>query len=160
MAAGHGRADVITFLISAGATVEAMGDRGYTPVHLAALHGHAQCLKILIEAGASVQSAELEGFHPIHLAARAGHQKVKATPIGHQAPCIILVPRDTVSAPVDMLLLCLTHINTAARAGRRGACGCRSRCSVARRPNQFDPSASGCSVRAFGCCGFSGQHKR
>ena len=71
------------------------------------------------------------------------------------------MPGDTVSSESCLFYSIVLHVSMLLRTQAVEvlvAVGGQS--SVAGRSNQFYPSASGCSVRAFGCCGFSGEHNR
>ncbi|XP_018113522.1 ankyrin repeat domain-containing protein 27 isoform X2 [Xenopus laevis] len=51
-------------------------DRGYTPLHIAALCGQAQCIDLLISKGAVVNATDYLGSTPLHLSCQKGHQKI------------------------------------------------------------------------------------
>ncbi|KAE8608961.1 hypothetical protein XENTR_v10011676 [Xenopus tropicalis] len=51
-------------------------DRGYTPLHIAALYGQAQCVDLLISKGAVVNATDYLGSTPLHLSCQKGHQKI------------------------------------------------------------------------------------
>ncbi|QEH34183.1 Ankyrin repeat protein [Aquisphaera giovannonii] len=55
-AADHGHADVATYLIGAGAKVNAADGAGWTPLHLAARAGHLEVVKLLVQHGADVSA--------------------------------------------------------------------------------------------------------
>ncbi|XP_056381704.1 ankyrin repeat domain-containing protein 27 isoform X2 [Hyla sarda] len=51
-------------------------DRGYTPLHIAAICGQSQFIDLLISKGAVVNATDYHGFTPLHLACQKGHQKI------------------------------------------------------------------------------------
>ncbi|KAG8562735.1 hypothetical protein GDO81_015790 [Engystomops pustulosus] len=51
-------------------------DRGYTPLHIAAICGQSQFIDLLISKGAAVNATDYHGFTPLHLACQKGHQKI------------------------------------------------------------------------------------
>ncbi|XP_071973321.1 ankyrin repeat domain-containing protein 27 isoform X2 [Engystomops pustulosus] len=51
-------------------------DRGYTPLHVAAICGQSQFIDLLISKGAAVNATDYHGFTPLHLACQKGHQKI------------------------------------------------------------------------------------
>uniref|UniRef100_A0A8C5PX78 Ankyrin repeat domain 27 n=1 Tax=Leptobrachium leishanense TaxID=445787 RepID=A0A8C5PX78_9ANUR len=51
-------------------------DRGYTPLHVAAICGQAQCIDLLIAKGAAVNATDYHGSTPLHLACQKGYQKI------------------------------------------------------------------------------------
>ena len=66
-AARHGRDDVVAFLLTKGANINAADGQGYTPLHLAAEEGHLNVVKRLVRAGAKVDAktkARPGGFLP------------------------------------------------------------------------------------------------
>nr|XP_027328625.2 ankyrin repeat domain-containing protein SOWAHC-like isoform X3 [Anas platyrhynchos] len=48
-AAKHGKEDMATMLVGAGADINMRAHGGYTPLHIAALHGHRQIVELLVE---------------------------------------------------------------------------------------------------------------
>jgi ankyrin repeat protein len=64
----------IAILAHHGASIEAINEEGYTPLHVAAEDGLEKCIEILISFGASVHATTEEGGDtPLHLAAENGH---------------------------------------------------------------------------------------
>ncbi|XP_040265523.1 ankyrin repeat domain-containing protein 27 isoform X2 [Bufo bufo] len=51
-------------------------DRGYTPLHIAAICGQSQFIDLLICKGAAVNATDYHGSTPLHLACQKGHQKI------------------------------------------------------------------------------------
>jgi hypothetical protein len=69
VAARGGMDALVRELLARGASPDAGGALGYTPLHLAAKHGHASTVKLLLQAGAPPSpSAANDGFTPLHLA--------------------------------------------------------------------------------------------
>ncbi|KAJ8248976.1 hypothetical protein GJAV_G00229810 [Gymnothorax javanicus] len=51
-------------------------DRGYTPLHVAAICGQSQLIDLLVEKGAVVNATDYHAFTPLHLSCQKGHQAV------------------------------------------------------------------------------------
>nr|XP_025039493.1 ankyrin repeat domain-containing protein 27 isoform X2 [Pelodiscus sinensis] len=51
-------------------------DRGYTPLHIAAICGQASLIDLLISKGAVVSATDYHGSTPLHLACQKGYQNV------------------------------------------------------------------------------------
>lgn len=51
-------------------------DRGYTPLHIAAICGQSQFIDLLISKGAVVNATDYHGSTPLHLACQKGHQNI------------------------------------------------------------------------------------
>uniref|UniRef100_A0A667YEE7 Ankyrin repeat domain 27 n=1 Tax=Myripristis murdjan TaxID=586833 RepID=A0A667YEE7_9TELE len=51
-------------------------ERGYTPLHVAAVCGQAQLIDLLVCKGAPVNATDYHGFTPLHLACQRGYQGV------------------------------------------------------------------------------------
>ena len=66
-AAAYGRAEVVDFLIRAGADVEVVDTEGVTPLHCAA-RGHANVVSMLLRAGADIDARDARGTRPLHWA--------------------------------------------------------------------------------------------
>src|SRR5882672_8363441 len=72
-AARHGDAELVTALVSAGASLRAETRFGaFTPLHLAAERGSAPIVKALVAAGAAVDARTTTGATPLMLAAASG----------------------------------------------------------------------------------------
>lgn len=78
--ASHGRnpdsAEVVKFLLSRCAGVNATSKYGHTPLSGAALSGNTEIIDILIKAGARVNAVNSSGQTPIHNAAEFGNYQV------------------------------------------------------------------------------------
>ncbi|XP_061696597.1 ankyrin repeat domain-containing protein 27 isoform X6 [Syngnathoides biaculeatus] len=59
-----------------GVTARCRDQRGYTPLHVAAVCGQAQLIDLLVSKGASVNATDCHALTPMHLACRKGHQGV------------------------------------------------------------------------------------
>ncbi|MDQ7826952.1 MAG: ankyrin repeat domain-containing protein [Candidatus Eremiobacteraeota bacterium] len=70
-ASQRGHNDLVTFLISRGASVNILDRWRATPLHYASQNGHTEIVKRLIANGAIPYVANLEGAVPLHLAANA-----------------------------------------------------------------------------------------
>jgi ankyrin repeat protein len=64
-AAREGQIEVVEFLLTAGARLDAIAADGKTPLNLAIYNGHYELAENLIEAGADVNLADAEGFPPL-----------------------------------------------------------------------------------------------
>ncbi|KHJ42648.1 Poly(ADP-ribose) polymerase catalytic domain protein [Trichuris suis] len=71
-AAGFGRKEVVTYLISIGAAVGARDEGGLVPLHNACSFGHAAVTRLLIKSGADPNAVDHWGFSPLHEAALKG----------------------------------------------------------------------------------------
>ncbi|KAM8945997.1 ankyrin repeat domain-containing protein 27 [Pelodytes ibericus] len=60
-------------------------DRGYTPLHIAAICGQAQCIDLLISKGAAVNATDYHGSTPLHLACQKGYQKISLLLLHYKA---------------------------------------------------------------------------
>jgi len=69
-AAGRdGGQEIVMVLITYGAEVNVTDERGWTPLHFAAMHGRVENAKILINNGAQVSPKDRLGKTPLHWAA-------------------------------------------------------------------------------------------
>ncbi|CAB4029582.1 serine threonine- phosphatase 6 regulatory ankyrin repeat subunit B-like, partial, partial [Paramuricea clavata] len=64
---------ILQLLLNHGASVNAVNEEGYTPLHGAASRGHDGILQLLLNHGASVNAVNEEGYTPLHDAASRGH---------------------------------------------------------------------------------------
>jgi len=71
-AAYNGRLEVVEYLISQGADVNAVSGSGSTPLHGAGYYGHPEIAKALLDAGARGDIANAGGYTPL-LSASAGN---------------------------------------------------------------------------------------
>ncbi|XP_075223019.1 uncharacterized protein LOC142325317 [Lycorma delicatula] len=62
--------DVLQDLIKKGRNVNIIDNRGWTPLHEAALLDHIECIKILLEAGARVNATTHQGETPLFIACK------------------------------------------------------------------------------------------
>ncbi|XP_075045306.1 ankyrin repeat domain-containing protein 27 isoform X2 [Mixophyes fleayi] len=60
-------------------------DRGYTPLHIAAICGQSRCIDLLISKGALVNATDYHGSTPLHLACQKGHQKISLLLLHYKA---------------------------------------------------------------------------
>lgn len=67
--AGYGRKEVVEFLLSAGASIQARDDGGLHPLHNACSFGHSDVVRLLLEAGASPNTRDNWNYTPLHEAA-------------------------------------------------------------------------------------------
>lgn len=69
-AAGGSQADIIDYLVSRGAQLEARDEYGRTPLHWAAHRGEPEAVKRLITLGADVNARDEDGNTPLHRAVK------------------------------------------------------------------------------------------
>ncbi|CAH1165751.1 unnamed protein product [Phyllotreta striolata] len=84
-AAGYGRRDVVEFLLSCGASIQARDDGGLHPLHNACSFGHADVVRILLEAGANPNTRDNWNYTPLHEAAIKGKIDVCLALLQHGA---------------------------------------------------------------------------
>ncbi|KAL1122657.1 hypothetical protein AAG570_002984 [Ranatra chinensis] len=88
-AAGYGRKDVVEFLLSAGASIQARDDGGLHPLHNACSFGHADVVRLLLEAGANPNTRDNWNYTPLHEAAIKGKVDVCIALLQHGADATI-----------------------------------------------------------------------
>ena len=66
---GYGRGEVVEFLLSAGASIQARDDGGLHPLHNACSFGHSDVVRLLLEAGANPNTRDNWNYTPLHEAA-------------------------------------------------------------------------------------------
>jgi ankyrin repeat protein len=66
--------DIITSLLAAGATIDARGEHGDTPLHDATSQGHAKAVELLLASGAD-PSIENEMGHTAEFIAKLGGRR-------------------------------------------------------------------------------------
>ncbi|KAK9703982.1 Poly(ADP-ribose) polymerase catalytic domain [Popillia japonica] len=84
-AAGYGRRDIVEFLLSAGASIQARDDGGLHPLHNACSFGHADVVRLLLEAGANPNTRDNWNYTPLHEAAIKGKIDVCIALLQHGA---------------------------------------------------------------------------
>nr|XP_042698486.1 ankyrin repeat domain-containing protein SOWAHC-like isoform X26 [Chrysemys picta bellii] len=62
-AAKHGKEDLVSLLVAAGADVNTRSQGGYTPLHIAALHGHRQVMDLLVRSYGAKQNVRDHSGH-------------------------------------------------------------------------------------------------
>ncbi|XP_069491549.1 ankyrin repeat domain-containing protein 27 isoform X2 [Ambystoma mexicanum] len=60
-------------------------DRGYTPLHIAAICGQAPFIDLLVSKGAAVNATDYHGSTPLHLACQKGYQNVSLLLLHYKA---------------------------------------------------------------------------
>lgn len=66
---GYGRREIVEFLLSAGASIQARDDGGLHPLHNACSFGHCDVVRLLLEAGANPNTRDNWNYTPLHEAA-------------------------------------------------------------------------------------------
>ncbi|XP_043519928.1 poly [ADP-ribose] polymerase tankyrase isoform X2 [Frieseomelitta varia] len=84
-AAGYGRIEVVEFLLSAGASIQARDDGGLHPLHNACSFGHCDVVRLLLEAGANPNTRDNWNYTPLHEAAIKGKIDVCIALLQHGA---------------------------------------------------------------------------
>lgn len=69
---GYGRRDVVEFLLTNDASIQACDEGGLHPLHNACSFGHADVVRLLLEAGASPNTTDNWNYTPLHEAASKG----------------------------------------------------------------------------------------
>lgn len=69
---GYGRREVVEFLLTNGASIQACDEGGLHPLHNACSFGHADVVRLLLEAGASPNTTDNWNYTPLHEAASKG----------------------------------------------------------------------------------------
>lgn len=86
-AAINNRREIIAYLLSKGAIVDAVGgELQATPLHWAARQGHLEACVLLLRAGADAAREDAEGCACLHLAAQFGHTAVVAYLVARGTP--------------------------------------------------------------------------
>jgi len=80
-----GPLDVVEFLLTKGAHVNAKDEFNGTPLQYAAVNGDRELVELLLAKGANVNTIDKWGSTPLHAAARQGHQEVVALLIAKAA---------------------------------------------------------------------------
>lgn len=75
-AVNKGRKEVAGLLVARGADVNAVDEREYTPLKLAALGGQQEIAELLVAHGAQVNPVDKMGLTPLHCAAIGGNLQV------------------------------------------------------------------------------------
>lgn len=79
-AAKHGKSEMVTMLVNAGAEINSRDHGGYTPLHIAALHGHQQIMNLLISNyGAKESVRDYSGRLPAQYLKPEGSRDAGAT---------------------------------------------------------------------------------
>uniref|UniRef100_I3RSE8 Poly [ADP-ribose] polymerase n=1 Tax=Drosophila buzzatii TaxID=7264 RepID=I3RSE8_DROBU len=84
-AAGYGRREVVEFLLSSGASIQACDEGGLHPLHNCCSFGHAEVVRLLLKAGASPNTTDNWNYTPLHEAASKGKVDVCLALLQHGA---------------------------------------------------------------------------
>lgn len=84
-AAGYGRREVVEYLLTNGASIQACDEGGLHPLHNACSFGHAEVVRLLLEAGASPNTTDNWNYTPLHEAASKGKIDVCIALLQHGA---------------------------------------------------------------------------
>lgn len=80
-----GKLDIIGLFLSAGADVDTLDDRVWTPLMIASCNGSERAVKLLIKSGANVNHQDGAGYSPLHWAAFYGFSKIVSLLLKKQA---------------------------------------------------------------------------
>ena len=73
---GFGRCEVVDYLLTEGAKVDAQDDGGLIPLHNACSFGHAEVVNVLLKHGADPNARDNWNYTPLHEAAHKGKVNV------------------------------------------------------------------------------------
>lgn len=107
-AAFTGNEDEVSALLRRGASVNATGKDGGTPLHNASKYGHDKVVGMLIALGADVDAADADGCTPLHRASNWGHDGVVRLLINAGAD--IAPANDDGRTPLDLAKLKNKHM--------------------------------------------------
>jgi ankyrin repeat protein len=87
LAAYFGHAEVVLYLVTQGAEVNAVANNAMRvmPLHSAVAGGHVHIARVLVAEGADVNAPQHMGWRPLHAAARNGDMEMVAMLIEHGA---------------------------------------------------------------------------
>ncbi len=72
MAAWQGKLTAVRLLLNHGASVRALNNYSWTPLHQASWYGYPDVIQLLVERGADVEARDRDRNTPLHLAAWHG----------------------------------------------------------------------------------------
>ncbi|XP_038636016.1 cortactin-binding protein 2 isoform X3 [Scyliorhinus canicula] len=115
-AAKNGYTESVTFLLTSGAQVDAVGKNLFTPLCAAAAQGHVGCTEVLIAYGANINYAAEGDQTPLYLSCINGHIECTLTLLEAGADCSIMTVNGWApfhaavsSGHVDCLKLLMYH---------------------------------------------------
>lgn len=118
VAASQGHLSIMEYLISKGAKLDVMDQKGRIPLHRAAEKGHGDAVKVLLRRGAHMYSLDKEGKTPLHLAAQNNHSHIlkmflreEARRSGNQQHFLHMAALKDESSLAKMLLKCGASID-------------------------------------------------
>jgi ankyrin repeat protein len=76
LAAYHGHTDVVAYLASKGANINATNQDGLTALHLAALSGFTDTVIALLSHGAEINARDADGLTPLDRASQRHHPDI------------------------------------------------------------------------------------
>uniref|UniRef100_A0A8V1A6K4 Uncharacterized protein n=1 Tax=Gallus gallus TaxID=9031 RepID=A0A8V1A6K4_CHICK len=86
VAASQGHLSIMEYLISKGAKLDVMDQKGRIPLHRAAEKGHGDAVKVLLlSAGAKINAVTKEFVTPLHTASQRGNADVALQFLHHKA---------------------------------------------------------------------------
>lgn len=76
IAAHNGHLNMVRYLKSCGADINAQSESGFTALHFAIVKGHIKCVKILLELGADRTIVDENGWSPLDLARKWEREEI------------------------------------------------------------------------------------
>ena len=97
VACNNGQDTVVDVLLQYNVSLNALNNKGQTPLHYAAFSHHgALCMELLVKAGADPNVQDLEGRTPLHMTALHGFYLRTETLISHGQSVLCAGPRKSV----------------------------------------------------------------
>lgn len=76
LAARDGQTSIVSILLSSGAKVDSVNDKGQTTLHVCVENGHVEVMEVLLDWGANVSILDSDGVSVISTAVKTGKEKI------------------------------------------------------------------------------------